>query len=194
MRLTKNRAQFIIFQNLCYLHLKQKNKKGVNMPIYEFYCEDCHIIFNFFSRSVNTTKKPKCPKCKERTLTRQISLVAFTGKAKEDGDLDDLPFDEGKMEQAMRMLASEADKINEDDPKQAANLMRKLTDMTGLKLGDGMDEALRRMEKGEDPEQLEAEMGDLLEEEEPFALPEKKIKGTKFKRQEPLRDETLYDL
>lgn len=164
------------------------------MPIYEFYCEDCHIIFNFFSRSVNTTKKPKCPKCKERTLTRQISLVAFTGKAKEDGDLDDLPFDEGKMEQAMRMLASEADKINEDDPKQAANLMRKLTDMTGLKLGDGMDEALRRMEKGEDPEQLEAEMGDLLEEEEPFALPEKKIKGTKIKRQEPLRDETLYDL
>ena len=164
------------------------------MPIYEFYCEDCHIIFNFFSRSVNTTKKPKCPKCKERTLTRQISLVAFTGKAKEDGDLDDLPFDEGKMEQAMRMLASEADKINEDDPKQAANLMRKLTDMTGLKLGDGMDEALRRMEKGEDPEQLEAEMGDLLEEEEPFALPEKKIKETKIKRQEPLRDETLYDL
>jgi putative FmdB family regulatory protein len=164
------------------------------MPIYEFYCEDCNIIFNFFSRSVNTTKKPKCPKCKERTLTRQISLVAFTGRAKENGDFDDLPFDEGKMEQAMRMLASEADKINEDDPKQAANLMRKLTDMTGLELGDGMDEALRRMEKGEDPEQLEAEMGDLLEEEEPFALPEKKVKGTKIKRKEPLRDEKLYDL
>ena len=152
------------------------------MPIYEFYCQDCNTIYNFFSKTINTTKKPKCPKCKERTLTRQISLVAFTGKAKEDGDLDDLPFDEGKMEQAMRMLASEADKINEDDPKQAANLMRKLTDMTGLKLGDGMDEALRRMEKGEDPEQLEAEMGDLLEEEEPFALPEKKIKEAKIKR------------
>ena len=164
------------------------------MPIYEFYCQDCNIIFNFFSRSVNTTKKPKCPKCRERTLARQISLVAFTGRAKENGDLDDLPFDEGKMEQAMRMLATEAHNINEDDPKQAANLMRKLTDMTGLKLGDGMDEALSRMEKGEDPEQLEAEMGSLLEEEEPFALPEKGVKGTKIKRKEPIRDEKLYDL
>ena len=164
------------------------------MPIYEFYCGDCNTIFNFFSKTVNTTKRPKCPKCKTRTLKRQISLVAFTGKAKEDGEFDDLPFDESKMEQAMRMLASEADKINEDDPKQAANLMRKLSDMTGLKLGEGMDEALRRMEKGEDPEQVEAELGDLLEDEDPFSLPGKKTKGLKAKYKEPLRDETLYDL
>jgi putative FmdB family regulatory protein len=164
------------------------------MPIYEFYCEDCNIIFNFFSRTVNTTKKPKCPKCKTRTLKRQVSLVAFTGRAKEEGDLDDLPFDENKMERAMQMLAGEADKINEDDPKQAANLMRKLSDMTGLKLGDGMDEALRRMEKGEDPEQVEAELGDILEDEDPFSLPGKKAKGSKLKRREPMRDETLYDL
>jgi len=164
------------------------------MPIYEFYCKDCNTIFNFFSRTVNTRKRPRCPKCKTRTLEKQISLVAFTGKAKENGGLDDLPFDEGKMEQAMQMLASEADKMNEDDPRQAANLMRKLSDMTGLKLGEGMDEALSRMEKGDDPEQVEAEMGDLLEYEEPFSLPEKKAKSTKTKRKEPLRDETLYDL
>jgi putative FmdB family regulatory protein len=164
------------------------------MPIYEFYCDDCNTIFNFFSKTVNTKKKPKCPKCKTRTLTRQISLVAFTGKAKEEGGLDDLPFDESKMERAMQMLASEADKMNEDDPKQAANLMRKLSDMTGLKLGEGMDEALRRMEKGEDPEQVEAELGDILEDEDPFSLPGKKAKGLKAKRREPLRDETLYDL
>ena len=164
------------------------------MPIYEFYCKDCNTIFNFFSKTVNTTKKPKCPKCKTKTLTKQISLFAVTGKAKEGGDLDDLPFDEAKMEQAMQMLAGEADKINEDDPRQAANLMRKLSDMTGLKLGEGMDEALRRMEKGEDPEQIEAEMGDILEDEDPFSLPEKKAKSIKTKRKEPLRDETLYDL
>ena len=164
------------------------------MPIYEFYCEDCHTIFNFFSKTVNTTKKPKCPKCRKRTLTRQISLVAFTGRAKEDADFDDLPFDSGKMEQAMQMLASEADKMNEDDPKQAANLMRKLSDMTGLKLGEGMDEALRRMERGEDPEQVEADMGDILEDEEPFTLQGKRSKGIKIKHKEPFRDETLYDL
>jgi putative FmdB family regulatory protein len=164
------------------------------MPIYEFYCEDCNTIFNFFSKTINTTKRPNCPKCKKRKLTRQISSFAFTGKAKEGGDTDDLPFDEGKMEQAMQMLAGEADKINEDDPRQAANLMRKLSDMTGLELGPGMNEALTRMEMGEDPEQVEAEMGDLLEEEDPFLLPEKKGQGRRSRRPAPKKDETLYDL
>jgi hypothetical protein len=98
------------------------------------------------------------------------------------------------MEKAMQMLAGEAENINEDDPRQAANLMRKLTDMTGLQLGAGMQEALKRMEAGEDPEAIEAEMGDLLEQEDPFALPEKKgaVKG--MRRPAPTRDETLYDL
>ncbi len=164
------------------------------MPIYEFYCEDCNTIFNFFSKTVNTTKKPKCPKCKTRELSRQMSAFSFTGKAKEDGDMDDLPFDESKMEKAMQMLAGEAENINEDDPRQAANLMRKLTDMTGLELGSGMQEALKRMEAGEDPDAIEAEMGDLLEEEEPFAMPGKKGIAGARKRPAPTRDETLYDL
>ena len=164
------------------------------MPIYEFYCENCNTIFNFYSKTINTTKKPKCPKCKTKILSRQMSAFAFTGKAKEDSDTDDLPFDEGKMEKAMQLLAGEADKINEDDPRQAANLMRKLSDMTGLQLGPGMNEALKRMEAGEDPDAIEAEMGDLLEEEDPFLLSEKKGKASAEKRPAPIRDAKLYDL
>ena len=90
--------------------------------------------------------------------------------------------------------AKEAENMNEDDPRQAANLMRKLTDMTGLELGPGMQEALKRMEAGEDPDAIEAEMGDLLEEEEPFALADKKGVARGQKRAAPIRDETLYDL
>ena len=73
-----------------------------------------------------------------------------------------------------------------------ANLMRKFTDATGVTLGPSMEEALRRMEAGEDPEQVEAEMGDLLEEEEPFIFEGKKGRG--IKRAKPRRDETLYEL
>ena len=164
------------------------------MPIYEFYCERCNTIFNFFSKTVNTRKRPKCPNCKTKTLSRQMSAFAFTGKAKEDGDFDDMPFDENKMEKAMQMLAGEADKINEDDPRQAANLMRKLSDMTGLELGDGMNEALKRMEAGEDPDAIEAEMGDLLEAEDPFVLPDKKAANPGSRRRAPRRDDKLYDL
>ena len=164
------------------------------MPIYEFYCEDCHTIFNFFSRSVNTSKKPKCPRCKTRTLERRMSAFAVTGRAKEESDADELPFDESKMEQAMTMLAGEAENINEDDPRQAANLMRKLSDMTGMQLGDGMEEALSRMESGEDPEKIEAEMGDLLENEDPFLLPGKKPASASARQKAPRRDDTLYEL
>ena len=163
------------------------------MPIYEFYCNDCNTIFNFFSKTVNTSKTPKCPKCKTKKLSRQVSLFSFTGKASEEGDMDDLPIDESKMEKAMEMITREAGNINEDDPKQAANMMRKLTDMTGLELGPRMDEALKRMEKGEDPEQIEAEMGDMLEDEDPFILPDKKGKTIKARRP-PIKDDTLYDL
>lgn len=164
------------------------------MPIYEFYCEPCHTIFNFFSKTINTTKIPNCPKCNGTSMKRQVSMFAVTGRAKETSDMDDLPFDENKMEQAMNLLSKEAENINEDDPKQAANLMRKLTDMTGIQLSAGMEEALRRMESGEDPDQIESEMGDLLENEEPFILPDKKGSTGKGRRVLPQRDDTLYDL
>ena len=88
-------------------------------------------------------------------------------------------FDESKMEKAMNLLASEAEHMDEEDPRQAANLMRKLTDMTGLNLGPGMEEALHRMEAGEDPEAIEAEMGDLLEGEDPFSFQAKSARKSK---------------
>ncbi len=162
------------------------------MPIYEFYCEDCNTIFNFFSSSVNTTKRPLCPRCKQKKLKRQMSAFARLAGAKEGGDIDDMLIDESKMGKAMNLLAREADRINEDDPRQAVGLMRKLSNAAGVGLGPGMEEALTRMEAGEDPEQVEAEMGDLLDQEEPFMLVEKK--GRRAKKSRPHRDETLYDL
>jgi len=164
------------------------------MPIYEFYCQSCNTLFNFYSRSINTSKEPLCPKCGIHPLSRQMSAFAFTGKARDDSGTDDLSLDESKMEQAMQMLAGEAENINEDDPRQAANLMRKLTDMTGIELGAGMQEAIRRMESGEDPEQIESEMGDVLAEEEPFQLSGKKSKLSAGQKKIPIRDDTLYDL
>ena len=161
------------------------------MPIYEFYCSDCNTLFNFFSKTINTTKQPACPKCRKRKLERQVSAFAMTGKAKEGGG-DDLPFDEAKMEKAVTALASQAENIKEDDPRQAAQLMRKFSSMTGMELGKGMTEALNRMESGEDPDKVEKEMGDLLEKEDPFVMPEKK--GAKGHVSAPTRDETLYEL
>jgi hypothetical protein len=74
-----------------------------------------------------------------------------------------------------------------------ASLMRKFTDKTGINLGDSMEEAISRLEAGEDPEQIEREMGDLLGSEDDFgleALKKKVVTG----RKKPLHDETLYEL
>jgi len=162
------------------------------MPIYEFYCPECNTIFNFFSRSVNTEKRPTCPKCRKCKLERRMSVFSTSRnrEGEEDSPIPDL--DENKMEKAMNLLAREAENMNEDDPRQAADLMRKLTDMTGLNLGPGMEEALARMEAGEDPEKIEDEMGDILEGEEPFDLKKKSMRAQKYRP--PKVDEKLYDL
>jgi putative FmdB family regulatory protein len=162
------------------------------MPVYEFYCSNCNMIFNFFSKSVNTEKRPSCPRCQKTRLERRMSVFATLQKRDEDGDMPLPDLDEGKMEKAMNLLAKEAEHISEDDPRQAANLMRKLTDMTGLNLGPGMEEALTRMEAGEDPEKIEAEMGDLLEGEEPFGIKEKLSRLSKTSP--PKVDDKLYEL
>jgi putative FmdB family regulatory protein len=162
------------------------------MPIYEYYCSDCNTVFNFFSRTINVDKRPGCPRC-GRKLRRQMSVFAKVSRGQEEPAGDGMPpLDEAKMEKAMAMLAGESERINEDDPRQAAQLMRKLTDATGLSLGAGMEEALRRLEKGEDPDQIEAEMGDLLEGGEPFVPDAGGKRGRR--KPKPRVDETLYDL
>lgn len=166
------------------------------MPIYEFYCPDCHTVFNFLSRSLGSARRPACPKCKRRGLERWVSTFATPRGGKEGDEADDLPIDGSRMEQAVEALAGEAESINEDDPRQAAGLMRKFSRMTGMEFGHGMQEALDRMEAGEDPEKIEEDMGDLIDGEDPFVLPGgKRAPGKGCRRaREPRRDKKLYDL
>ena len=162
------------------------------MPIYEFYCADCHTIFNFFSYRINTEKKPSCPKCQRGPLNRVISSFAVLRGVKEEDDMGLPDIDETKMEKAVSMMEKEAQNLDENDPKQAAQLMRKLCNTTGMDLGKGMEEALRRMEAGEDPDTIEKEMGDLLNGKDLFKKSSKVSQKTSKKP--PSRDEKLYYL
>jgi putative FmdB family regulatory protein len=164
------------------------------MPIYEFFCPDCNTVFNFFSRRINTEKQPDCPKCGRKKIQRQLSTFATIGKAQENGGPDPLAgIEEAAMEKAFAGLLREAGNINEDDPRQMAGLMRKFSDKTGISLGDRMEEALSRLETGEDPDRIEQEMGDLLDGDDGFTLEEMKKKVLSGPRQ-PTRDDKLYEL
>jgi len=162
------------------------------MPVYEFYCSECHTIFNFLSRRVNTEKRPDCPRCGRPELERQVSSFAVSkGRAEESPDgMPDM--DEERMEKAMEALAGEIDGIDENDPRQMARFMRRFTEATGMDLGHGVAEAIRRLEAGEDPEKVEEEMGDALDVENPYAR--EGVKGLKRRFLSPQRDETLYEL
>lgn len=168
------------------------------MPIYEYYCQDCHTVFNFFSRRVETEKRPACPKCQRPEIDRRVSLVTVlkrTGKGGAD-EGDSLPdFDEAKMERAFQAMAGEFENASEDDPRAMGRLMRRFIDSAGMKLGAGMEEAIRRLESGEDPDQIESEMGDRLETENPF---QEGARGTvsewRNRLLPPKIDDTLYEL
>jgi putative FmdB family regulatory protein len=165
------------------------------MPIYEFYCADCHTVFNFFSRRIDTEKRPACPRCARPQLERQLSIFSVSkGRKEEDGDAL-AGLDDARMEQAMAAMAGEMDGIDENDPKQMARMMRRMFDATGMNIGAGMEEAMRRMEAGEDPDRIEEEMGDALESEDPLApAPGKKLRALRRRYLPPKVDNTLYDL
>jgi hypothetical protein len=102
--------------------------------------------------------------------------------------------DEEKLERAMMSLAGEMEGVDENDPRAMARFMRKLSEATGMNLGP-MEEAIRRLESGADPEQLEEEMGDLFDDDNMETLFSKEgIKGLKRKYVPPAHDDTLYVL
>ena len=168
------------------------------MPIYEFYCQDCHTIFNFFSRRINVEKRPSCPRCGRPELEKQMSIFSISKNRPEEAEnpLDNLNIDESKLERAMMSLASEAEHIDENNPRQAAKFMRKLFDSMGLEVGGSIEEAIKRMEAGEDPEKIEEEMGDIFDDEDIFSnlATKKGIKALKRRYLPPSVDETLYEL
>ena len=164
------------------------------MPIYEFYCKHCNTIFSFLSRKIDTQSTPKCPSCgRKRDMTREVSAFAHLAGASEDADdpLANMDVDDTRMERAMEELAAQAESVDENDPKAAAALMRKFRDVSGLDFGDSMQEAIARLEAGEDPEAVEAELGEVLDNEDPFASPSKKARAP---RRPPHRDQTLYEM
>ena len=72
-------------------------------------------------------------------------------------------FDDPKIARAMSELERDMANMDENNPRQMAHMMRKMKEV----LPEGtvpkeMDIAIKRLEKGEDPEKIEEDMGDIL--------------------------------
>jgi putative FmdB family regulatory protein len=120
------------------------------MPIYEYYCKQCHRRVSIFFRSyADTEGEPSCPRCNSTDLTRLISRVAMIRS--EESRLDDLSD------------PSMLDGLDEEDPKSMARWMRKMSAESGEDLPPEFDEVIDRLEKGQSPEEIEQSMPELAD-------------------------------
>ncbi len=172
------------------------------MPIYEFYSPDTHRIYSFLAkRFLKEGEVPICPDEPKNRMEKMVSAFAFTGRAKEvvkkEGE-SEVGMDP-RMEQEMMKMADEFSKMDEKnpDPRVMGRMMRRMMEASGQKLPAEMGEMLQRLEKGENPDKLEEEYGDVMEKMEGVegAVGEKKEdwKMRLRRRMPPRRDPKLYD-
>lgn len=142
------------------------------MPIYEYACPKCRMIFNFLSKRINPDRLPVCPKCGNKKMVKQLSRFAMTKGLKEpaaagppgEGGGEEMPdFDDPRVARAMTELERDMEHMDENNPKHMAHMMKKMKDlMPPGTAPKELDVAIKRLEAGEDPEKIEADMGDVL--------------------------------
>src|SRR5687768_6207068 len=142
------------------------------MPIYEFACPKCRVIFNFLSKRTDPDRLPVCPKCGNKKMQKQMSGFAMLRGAKEpaaaagepdEGGPPGPDMDDPRVLRAMSEMERDMEHLDENNPKHMAHMMRKMKDlMPPGTMPKEMDIAIKRLEAGEDPEKIEEDMGDLL--------------------------------
>ena len=109
--------------------------------------------------------------------------------------------DPQKAELLMRELEGATSQMDDENPapKQMGQLMRKMCDLTGEKMDEKMEEVVRKLEEGVDPEVLEEQMGDFVDDSESVdssSSEEKEKLNKKLKRafrKKIERDPKLYE-
>src|SRR5207244_2252415 len=140
------------------------------MPIYEYACPKCRVIFNFLSKRINPDHLPTCPKCGNKKMTKQLSRFAMSrglkepvAKGESEGAEPMPDFEDPRVERAMMEMERDMEHMDENNPKHMAHMMRKMKDlMPPGAMPKELDVAIKRLEAGEDPEKIEADMGDIL--------------------------------
>lgn len=141
------------------------------MPIYEYYCPEHHTIYQFYAKTLAQGQLiPKCPENASHRLQKQVSVFAVTkgGKKGEasaeapsptgDGTDAESPED-ARMEAAMGAMEQEFASVDENDPRAMGRMMRRMAELSGEKIEGEMEEVVRKLEEGTDPDALEEQLG-----------------------------------
>ena len=123
------------------------------MPIYEYRCQQCGRKQSIFWRSLSAVNEAnaQCNRCGSNQLTRLVSRVRVVRA----GSRDDTSAGDDDM-------LNDMSNLDENDPRALGQFMRKMAAESGEDMGPEFDEVVGRLEKGEDPERIEKDMGDLF--------------------------------
>ena len=142
------------------------------MPLYEFYCKDCHTIYTFRSPRVDTATVPKCPDCGGK-LSRQVSSFSHiirSGGEDDNGGFDRDEISQAEQEELISKMGRRLDALGDDDadPVEAVKVMREMAEQGGLRFNAEVREAMARIEAGEDPEKIDEEFSEVFDQANPF--------------------------
>ncbi|MBC7369839.1 MAG: FmdB family transcriptional regulator [Undibacterium sp.] len=134
------------------------------MPIYEYYCPNNHTVYQFYAKTLaQGTTVPKCPDNAKYRMQKMVSAFAVTSGGKKGDDASppasvaagDDGVDDARMEAAMGAMEKEFTNVDENDPRAMGRMMRRMAEMTGEKIDGEMEEVVRKLEEGADPDSLE---------------------------------------
>ena len=183
------------------------------MPIYEYYCRENHTIYQFYAKTLAQGRtSPKCPDNPKFKLTKMVSAFAISSGSRKDEASEANPVagageaDDPRMEAAMNAMEKEFSSVDENDPKAMARMMRRMSELTGERIDGEMEEVVRKLEEGADPDSLEETLGGdeaganpddpygMGGPDEPKPADPKEAKFRfKIRRVAPRRDPKLYD-
>lgn len=145
------------------------------MPIYEYRCSACGRVSSFLVRNTAAHQPPECPRCHAQRMVRAVSRFAAVGGGKTGrkdaappGSADgaagapDAGPSSGGPEPDLAEMESMLGGLDENDPRSMGRMMRRMAEQSGERLDPEMDEVVRRLEAGEDPEKIDEKMGDAL--------------------------------
>ncbi len=177
------------------------------MPIYEYYCPRNHTIYQFYAKTLAQGRTiPRCPDNPAFPMEKMLSSFAVTKRGNGDADTTAAPAaspdaaDDSRLEAAMSAMEGEFAHVDENDPKAMGRMMRRMSEMTGEKIDGDMEEVVRKLEEGADPDSLEEQLGGAAPgdegaeaDETPAAAREEARHRFRARRSAPSRDPKLYD-
>jgi hypothetical protein len=133
------------------------------MPIYEYYCPDNHTVYQFYAKTLAQARTPpKCPANPKFRMKKLVSAFAIARPGAKDSATEGAPAapagdtaEDARMDAAVDALERDFERMDENDPKAMARMMRRMSEVSGEKLDAASEEIVRKLEEGADPESLE---------------------------------------